>query len=661
MFLDREKAFDRVEHQFLHKVLHAFGFGDSFINWVKLLQANATTRIKVNGHLTTDIPLKRGARQGDPLSFYEYVIVDEVLALQLRNNPNIVGFQVGGEKIVSAHYADDATIAILQNRCFKEVIKDLNDFGEASGSKMNPKKTTGLWTGPWTNRTDKPIPIKFTNMNVKSLGVYFGNDDPARETFMDIITKVRRTLNYWKPFALSKLAKARVIEIFHASRLWYAATFYPIPKQMRDELQKAFLNYIDFPGKVTTVSQAEMKRLRGNGGLKLIDIQTKANASKVQWLMALCHDPNLHTHKALLDLLLGTHSGRQVGVELFFTTNTYTTTSFKQFHSPFYKEAIRAMTRLSTRKKVTNVRDEKVFYNPIFQNSSHKTLYISDYCKTNQIYSYGQLLDEVKLRADGLPYRKPVVRVYDSITFKDLEDRDEFYLDTYDGLVKFSGVTQKLLYEEMLRSTDVDHFSQFKWGERLGAIEWGQVWKAIHNKITFEETRSKIWEQIHLNNYTTSSYNRWHSSTDPCPYCLVVPANEFHLILDCRLTNSLWTQLEPLLQRIHPHPVEESEQVFGLVWSGSAPSIQLRNFLTYILRESILSQERVAYHNKLGMNNEPRVKAHFHKLLLNYIKQNYNNFKSIGRPDLFEKYFLINNALMQTNERGETLLPTEFV
>ena len=245
------------------------------------------------------------------------------------------------------------------------------------------------------------------------------------------------------------------------------------------------------------------------------------------------------------------------------------------------------------------------------------------------------------------------------MTLKDFESRDEFYVGTYDGLVKFSRVTQKLLYEEMLRSTSMDHFSQVKWVERLGHIEWVQVWKAVHNKISFEETRSRIWEQIHLNNYTTSSYNKWHSSSVPCPYCLVVPENEFHLFFDCTLTNTLWTQIEPLLQKIHPRPVNELEKVFGI--TGSTPSIQLRNFLTYILRESIITQEGAAYHNKLGMNNEPRVKARLHKLLTYYIKQNYNNFNTIGRPDLFEKYFFINNALLDKNEQGDIYFPNTII
>ena len=44
-------------------------------------------------------------------------------------------------------------------------------------------------------------------------------------------------MDYWKQFRLCKLAKARVIEIFHASKLWYAARFYPIPPPITKELQ----------------------------------------------------------------------------------------------------------------------------------------------------------------------------------------------------------------------------------------------------------------------------------------------------------------------------------------------------------------------------------------------------------------------------------------
>ena len=98
--------------------METFGIGPNFINWVKLIYSNASTKIKINGFFTEPIPLKRGVRQGDPLSFFEYLFINEILSLQLRSNQNIVGFQIGGEKIVSMHYADDTTIAIYQKPLF---------------------------------------------------------------------------------------------------------------------------------------------------------------------------------------------------------------------------------------------------------------------------------------------------------------------------------------------------------------------------------------------------------------------------------------------------------------------------------------------------------------------------------------------------------------
>ena len=157
LFIDQEKAFDRVNHKVLYEVLQGFGFGKTFVNWIKLIYLGASTRVSVNGFLTENIPLKSGVRQGCPLSALLYVMVIELLALQLRNNPNIVGFTINGEKIVSSHYADDAVIKITQNRCFKEVYKDLLLYKEATGAKVNFNKTKGSWVGKWKYRTDDPF------------------------------------------------------------------------------------------------------------------------------------------------------------------------------------------------------------------------------------------------------------------------------------------------------------------------------------------------------------------------------------------------------------------------------------------------------------------------------------------------------------------------
>ena len=123
LFLDQEKAFDRVSHEFLYKVLEKFGFGGSFIHWIKLLYSNASTMININGFLTSKVLLKSGVRQGCPLSPLLYVLVIEILALQLRANLNIVGFSIQGERIISSHYADDAVIKITQNGVSRKYTK----------------------------------------------------------------------------------------------------------------------------------------------------------------------------------------------------------------------------------------------------------------------------------------------------------------------------------------------------------------------------------------------------------------------------------------------------------------------------------------------------------------------------------------------------------
>ena len=149
-----------------------YHIGDAFIRWIQQIYANATSQVMVNSFFTDAIDLRCGVRQGCPISPLLYVLIIELLAAKLRTNPDIVGFTVEGEKFVSAHYADDATITITQNRCFKEVIKDLTLYEDATGAKVNLGKTKGLLVGEWRQLSadqDPPMNIKWTRGNVENL------------------------------------------------------------------------------------------------------------------------------------------------------------------------------------------------------------------------------------------------------------------------------------------------------------------------------------------------------------------------------------------------------------------------------------------------------------------------------------------------------------
>ena len=62
LFLDQEKAFDRVDHQFLLKTLRHLNFGDNFISWIEIILKDISSQIKINGFLSDDILIARGIR-----------------------------------------------------------------------------------------------------------------------------------------------------------------------------------------------------------------------------------------------------------------------------------------------------------------------------------------------------------------------------------------------------------------------------------------------------------------------------------------------------------------------------------------------------------------------------------------------------------------------
>lgn len=66
--LDQEKAYDRIHHDYLWKVLETFHIPTPFIRTIKSLYSHAHTRVAINGVLSQPFQVTRGVRQGDPLS-----------------------------------------------------------------------------------------------------------------------------------------------------------------------------------------------------------------------------------------------------------------------------------------------------------------------------------------------------------------------------------------------------------------------------------------------------------------------------------------------------------------------------------------------------------------------------------------------------------------
>ena len=138
--MDIEKAFDSLDHDFLVNVLNKFGFGSNFISWIKLLLNSQQSCVINGGNTTPYFNLEKGARQGDPVSAYLFILALEVLFVFIKSNENIKGIEIFKHAFLYTAYADDSTFFLRDIPSVKELINSFNQFYHFSGLKANIEK-----------------------------------------------------------------------------------------------------------------------------------------------------------------------------------------------------------------------------------------------------------------------------------------------------------------------------------------------------------------------------------------------------------------------------------------------------------------------------------------------------------------------------------------
>jgi hypothetical protein len=118
IFLDAEKAFEKIQHPFMIKVLERSEIQGPYLNIIKEIYSKRVANLKLNGEKLEATPLRSGTRQGCLLSPYVFTIVLEVLDRAIRQQKEIRGIQIGKEEVKISLFADDMIVYISDPKIF---------------------------------------------------------------------------------------------------------------------------------------------------------------------------------------------------------------------------------------------------------------------------------------------------------------------------------------------------------------------------------------------------------------------------------------------------------------------------------------------------------------------------------------------------------------
>ena len=113
---------------------------ENFIHIIRTLLKNQESCVINSSKTTKYFPLQRGAKQGDPVSAYLFILALEVVFHLIKSSHKINGLEIKELTFLYSAYADDTTFFVGDLDSASEIFKVFDMFSIYSGLKPNMKK-----------------------------------------------------------------------------------------------------------------------------------------------------------------------------------------------------------------------------------------------------------------------------------------------------------------------------------------------------------------------------------------------------------------------------------------------------------------------------------------------------------------------------------------
>lgn len=294
VFLDFEKAFDRLDRAWIERCMAAVGFGPGAQRWVHILHSGTTARVAFNGWHTAAFPVASGVFQGSPLSPLLFVLAAQPMAAHARMLAGQQAFQPirlpSGEPAPVLHqHADDTSVHARTPQDAQIVLEaSVGLHCAATGARLQRSKSQALGLGSLSHLAgpDPVTGVTFaaSGAGVKHLGIPLSTQPAAAATalFTAILRKVEARIARWSGFRLSLLGRAYVAKQVLASMVTYHATFIPVPHDLLQRLCRAIHTFVAANRPVSPGAAAALFPSKGvcfraatDGGIALVDMRAQ--------------------------------------------------------------------------------------------------------------------------------------------------------------------------------------------------------------------------------------------------------------------------------------------------------------------------------------------------------------------------------------------------
>ena len=230
--LDMQKAYDRVEWDFLLAVMEKLGFDSRWCTLILGCISSVNFSILLNGQPGSKFVPSRGLRQGDPLSPYLFLFVSEVLSLLIQqecDRNRVKGIQTcpSGPTISHILFADDTLIflkAEVEN-C-RNLIKLIDDYCVAYGQQVNKAKSSVFFGANVPDSLSAQLRDILGMELVRDPGVYLGVPEGT----------LMGKLKGWKKSSLSQAGREVLIKAVAQAIPAYIMNLFKFPTSLCKEM-----------------------------------------------------------------------------------------------------------------------------------------------------------------------------------------------------------------------------------------------------------------------------------------------------------------------------------------------------------------------------------------------------------------------------------------